>query len=203
MEKHFGKEVRQSATHEQLWVKENMQIYVRIGNTYRELKHHEDENHDRIVKAEFFKKGWCYVEFIMEESWEEQHKKNIKRRAYNNMRKETTTGLVYGSGHVHIFNSETTCQKYRLTITELRDIVENSLKRIPTPKSKRKMKCMDDSVKDNVKRERESKARKKEMDDEQEVGLRLPNNYEPYDRVPSINLGIKPNKQDESNSEEE
>jgi hypothetical protein len=199
MVKHRNLEIRESETYPGVWVKANMQVYVKVINLYRELLKEEDENHDMIVRCTFFKGGWCYVGELMAECWEEQHNKNIKNRVYNNMKKQTTSGRNFGGGYIQIFNSESTCLEYGLTSYELRDIVEKSLKRNPTPKTK----VRKDSVKDSVKREQVVKARKQAMAEGQEVGLRIPKNYEPYDSVPSINLGIKPKAHDEDNLEEE
>lgn len=200
MKKHRGKEIRQSETHEQVWVKENMQIYVYSDNKMRELPHEEDDNHDRIVKCILFKGGWCYVEQLMSECWEEKHKYNLKKRVYNNMKKKTKDGWVHGGGHIHIFNSASLCEEFKITTTELEYIVINALQRKPTPESKKRM----DAVKGSVKREKAAKARKEIMAEEQEIGIKLLKTYVPYDSVPPINLGIKPKAHDdEDNLEEE
>jgi hypothetical protein len=183
MERLNGVEIRQSEKFPLIWVTQKMRVYSICHNLKRELKHEEDKNFDRIVKAACFKGGWCYVGELMAECWEDQHKENIKNGTYNNMKKPPN-GKNSGDDKVHIWNSASLCIKYGLTSYELRDIVETASKRPPTAKTK----IRKDSVKDSDKREQKAKERKEAMEESKETGLRYPKNYEAYDRVPSISL---------------
>lgn len=196
MKKLRGVEIRQSEKFPLIWVTEKMRVYSICHNKDRELKHEEDKNHDRIVKAACFKGGWCYVGELMAECWEEKHKENIKNGTYNNMKKPPNG--KNSSDEIHIWNAASLSLKYGLTSYELRDIVETASRRPPTAKTK----VRKDSVKDSDKREQKSKQRKEAMEESKQTGLRYPKNYEANFTVPPLNLGNRYGEQDKPNNEE-
>ncbi len=133
MRKLRGKEIRQSSLHEMIWITENMRVYVLSSGTFRLLKFDEHVSGELIVRCGLLPGGWCYVSTLMAECWVEAHLQNVKEKAYNN-RKASGAGKIisYGKNRIELYNTDSICADYELTMFELRDIVERALRKNST-----------------------------------------------------------------------